>query len=99
MAEIPPQPMPMAPHSRNTEIPYEKRVVIIALRLLYCHTFTSIADRFQLRKQSVQNIYIRTMERTEAHLRDSFIDVVQNVKDAPRSGRPPRIPPGSEASQ
>jgi hypothetical protein len=27
------------------------------------------------------------------------MDVVQNVKDAPRSGRPLRIPPGSEASQ
>jgi hypothetical protein len=37
--------------------------------------------------------------RTESGLRESFIDVVRNVKDAPRSGRPARIPQGSVASQ
>jgi hypothetical protein len=99
MADNSTQPMPMAPHPANTEIPYEKRVAIVVLRLLYGHTFKSIADTFQLRKRAVQDIYSRAIERTDAQLRDSFMDVVQNVKDAPRSGRPSRIPPGSEASQ
>jgi hypothetical protein len=99
MAGNSPQPMPMAPHPANAEISYEKRVVIIVLRLLYDHTFKSIADTFQLQKRAVQDIYSRAIECTDAQLRDSFMDVVQNVKDAPRSGRPSRIPLGSEASQ
>ncbi len=28
------------------------------------------------------------MQRTEEHLRTSFVDVAKNVRDAPRSGRP-----------
>ena len=91
--------MSMAPHPPNTEIPYEKRVAIVVLRLLYGHTFQSIADKFQLQKKAVHKLYRRAIERTEPHLRNSFMDVMQNVKGAPRSGRPPRIPPGSEASQ
>ena len=99
MAEISPLSLPMAPHARNTEIPYEKRVAIVVLRLLYDHTFQSIADKFQLPKDAVKKIYNRAIQRTEPHLRNSFMDVVKNVQAAPRSGRPPRIPPGSEASQ
>lgn len=99
MAENSPLPMPMAPQARNVEIPYEKRVAIVVLRLLYDYTFQSIADKFQLQQEAVKKIYNRAIQRTEPHLRNSFMDVVKNVQVARRSGRPPRIPPGSEASQ
>ncbi|KAF7504717.1 hypothetical protein GJ744_001786 [Endocarpon pusillum] len=76
----------MPPH--GGEIPYEKRVAVICLRLLFGFTYATIGEKLDLKIRSVHQVYSRAMRRTEEHLRNSFVDVAKNVKDAPRSGRP-----------
>jgi hypothetical protein len=76
----------MPPHTG--EIPYEKRVAIICLRITCGLTFAVIAQKLGLKIPSVQQLYTRALERTDESLRESFVDVAKNVKDAPRSGRP-----------
>ncbi|ERF74863.1 hypothetical protein EPUS_03247 [Endocarpon pusillum Z07020] len=76
----------MPPH--GGEIPYEKRVAVICLRLLFGFTYATIGEKLDLKIRSVHQVYSRAMRRTEEHLRNSFVDVAKNVRDAPRSGRP-----------
>ena len=83
---------------RGAEVSYEKRVAIIVFRLFLSMTFAVIAEKLDIRPQTVRDIYSRAIERTQPDLRGSFMDVVRNVKDAPRSGRPAIIPAGSPAS-
>ena len=78
--------------SHSSEIAYEKRVAVIALRMLSGDTFVTIANKLNLRQQSVNRIYLRAIGRTEISLRNSFDAVVQSVKDAPRPGRPTTLP-------
>jgi hypothetical protein len=92
---IPPQTMP--PHTG--EIPYEKRVGIICLRITCGFTFTQIAEKLGLKMPSVHQLYSRALERTDPSLRESFVDVAKNVKDAPRSGRPVTNPNKTRASR
>jgi hypothetical protein len=89
----------MPTHPPKTEISYEKRIAIVVLRLFCGWTFPQIADKLALRTRSVADIYARALKRTESGLQDSFVDVVRNVRVAQRSGRPPRIPLNSQASQ
>lgn len=76
----------MPPH--GGEIPYEKRVAVICLRLLFGFTYATIGEKLDLKIRSVHQVYSRAMRRTEEHLRNSFVEVAKNVRDAPRSGRP-----------
>ena len=76
----------MPPH--GGEIPYEKRIAVICLRLLFGFTYATIGEKLDLKIRSVHQVYSRAMRRTEEHLRNSFVDVAKNVRDAPRSGRP-----------
>lgn len=78
----------MSTHPRDSEFPSEKLVTVVLLRLLCVLTFQTIADKLHLRNRAVQDISGRALMRTESGLRESFIDVLRNVKDAPRSGRP-----------
>lgn len=80
--------------ARQSEISYEKRIAVIALRLLCGLTFSTIGEKLELRPRSAHRICSRAQQRTRADLRDSFQDVAKNVKDAPRSGRPAIHPPG-----
>lgn len=79
-------------HPRNTEVAMEKRIAVIAMRLLCGLTFAVIAEKLDLRLRSVHRIYTRALERTAENLRESFLDVAKNVRDAPRSGRPSTVP-------
>jgi hypothetical protein len=79
--------IPMASHHPNAEIPYEKRVAIVVLRLLCGHTFHSITDKLQLQYRAAKHVYSRALERTEPHLQDSFTDVVKNAKAAANTPR------------
>lgn len=83
--------------THSTEIPYELRVAVIALRMLAGYTFSTIATKLNLNQTSVNKVYSRAMERTDSSLRDSFSAVVKNVRDAPRSGRP-SVPSQGSAS-
>jgi hypothetical protein len=87
----------MPPHT--SEIPYEKRVAIICLRITCGLTFAVIAQKLGLKIPSVQQLYTRALERTDPSLRESFVDVAKNVKDAPRSGRPVTNPKNARASR
>lgn len=80
--------LPTDMHPLHTNIPLEKRIAVIALRLLCGMTFAVIAEKLGVRHRAAHRIYSRAMERTEEGLRGSFIDVARNVQDAPRSGRP-----------
>jgi len=87
----------MPPHTG--EIPYEKRVAIICLRITCGLTFAVIAQKLGLKIPAVQQLYTRALERTDPSLRESFVDVAKNVKDAPRSGRPVTNPKKIRASR
>lgn len=84
--------------SHGGQIPYEKRVSVVVLRLLCGMTFATIAEKLDLELRSVHHIYSRAIQRSETGPRDSFLDVARNVKDAVRSGRPAIIPEGSPAT-
>jgi Sigma-70, region 4 len=80
------------PHPSH-EVCYEKRVAVITMRLLCDLKYAVIAEKLGLQVATVQRIYTRALQRTEPGLQNSFIDVVRNVKDAPRSGRPSKNRP------
>jgi hypothetical protein len=84
--------------SHGPEISYEKRVAVVVLRLLCGFAFALIAEKLDLELRSVHHVYSRAIQRTDEGLRDSFLDVARNVKDAERSGRPAIIANGSPAS-
>jgi hypothetical protein len=88
----------LAMPSHGPEIPYEKRITVVVLRLLCGFTFALIAEKLDLELRSVHHIYSRAIQRMDEGLRDSFLDVARNVKDAERSDRPAIIANGSPAS-
>jgi hypothetical protein len=92
------QPTATAMPSTRVEVCHDLRVAVVVLRLICGFTFQVIADILDLRKRTIIDIYNRALKRTPEVLRNSFIELVQHVDDAPRSGRPSIIPPNPGAS-
>jgi hypothetical protein len=82
----------------QNEILHEKRVAVVVLRLLSSFEFAVIAEKLGLKTRAVNQLSNRALQPTKTGQQHLFVTVIENIKDGPRTDRPPRILSSSEAS-
>ena len=85
--------------SYHGEIPYEKRVTVIVLRLLTDLKFAEITEKLDSETRTVNQLYNCVLKRTENDSQHLFLVITQNLRDEIRTERSLRVSSESETSQ
>lgn len=86
----------MSPH--DTEILYEKHVLIVGFCILLGITFAQIVNKLDLETKTVHSVYTRTVVHTDEDQQNSFMQVIQQTKNISCTDRLSVVSPGSAIS-